>query len=495
MNTIFKSKYTSILIIFISLLFLFQGIFKTYAFTDGYEFIWNSAQNDFLTIFIQQGRALSGWIIAQIFPSITHISDYSYMRAFNLCCLFLAVLLMYRILIRNRINKYHSLIIVLVFIASPYSSIIVHWEATSSCIWGLPIALMSGELIFTALLNKELISKKQFYCCLFLGIVFGVINLFIYQPAFTAAIFPAFVHFLTAQKRKFIWQFIGIYFSVFVLYFVVFQLQLSILGIPPNERAGINVDSNKVIWFVKGAFIRSFQYSLIIGSSAIINVVRFASVGLIVFYMYKKNKEQSIANPYAYIAILFMFYILAYLPSFIAIDTWISFRTMSAITMLSSTMLIFALLQLPFKKIINDSIIGIVAIVFVSLAFNNNTTFTGIAVKEYEAVKEVIAENLKQNYPDTIAVIMPEENFLVTQKLIKNVVTDEFGKLSTSVDWGVQTMPLQLIYELTNDKQKARTIKVNFYHRAQLPVDSVFQKNDWILDIEKIYLSDVEKSK
>ena len=83
---------------------------------------------------------------------------------------------------------------------------------------------------------------------------------------------------------------------------------------------------------------------------------------------------------------------------------------------------------------------------------------------------------------------MPEENFLVTQKLIKNLVTDEFGKLSNSVDWAAKTMPLQLIYELTNDKARAKKIKINYYYRAQLPVDSILQKNDWVLDIEKIYL-------
>ena len=490
MKTIIKSNYFSYLIIASLLLFLFQGIFQTYAFTDGYEFIWNSSQAGSFTTFIQQGRAFSGWIITSVFPNhIQHISDYSYLRAFNLCCLFLSVLLIYKILTRNLISNYHTLLIVIVFICAPYSSVIVHWEATSSCIWALPMALLSGEIIFTTLLNKEVKNKKSFYLFLLLGIIIGVLSLFTYQPAFTAAVFPAFVHFLKNQKRKIIWQHLSIYFIVFVLYFILFQIQLSVLNIPPNERAGIAVDSNKLIWFFKGAFIKSFQYSLIIGSSAIINGVRLISLLLVTFYIYKKYKNKSIQNPFTFSLTLILLYILAYLPSFIATDTWISFRTMSALAMLSSTLLIFSLMCLPVKKIVNDSILAALTFVFILLAYSNNKIFTSIAVKEYNLVKDVIVENLKQNYPDSITVIMPEENFLVTEKQIKNIVTDEFGKLSNSVDWAAKTMPLQLIYELTNDKTKAEKIKVNAYYRKLLPPGFVLQKNDWLLDIEKIYLS------
>ena len=109
MNTIFKSKYFSFLIIAGLLLFLFQGIFQTYAFTDGYEFIWNSSEADSFTTFIQQGRAFSGWIITSVYPSaIQHISDYSNLRVINLLCLLLSALIIYKILIRNKFNNYQG---------------------------------------------------------------------------------------------------------------------------------------------------------------------------------------------------------------------------------------------------------------------------------------------------------------------------------------------------------------------------------------------------
>ena len=133
--------------------------------------------------------------------------------------------------------------------------------------------------------------------------------------------------------------------------------------------------------------------------------------------------------------------------------------------------------------------LGAIAISFIALAFCNNNTFTDIAAKEYRLVKETIAEKLNYSYPDSIAIIMPEENFLVTHNIVSNVVTDEIGKLSTSVDWAAKTLPLQLIYELTNDKAKAKKIKMNVYKRAQLPLDSILQKDGWLLDIEKIYLT------
>ena len=188
------------------MLFLFKGVIQTYAFTDGYEFIWNSKVTDFLTVFIQQGRTVSGWMISLFYPHVHYISDLIYIRILNVVCLFLSTLLIYRMLIRNSIHALHALGIVILFICSPFASIVVHWEAASSCIWGYPVALFAAELIFTSLLNQGSMATKQFNFRIVAGTTLGVISLFIYQPDYTAFIVPAFIHFISGKERKIIWN-------------------------------------------------------------------------------------------------------------------------------------------------------------------------------------------------------------------------------------------------------------------------------------------------
>jgi hypothetical protein len=180
---------------------------------------------------------------------------------------------------------------------------------------------------------------------------------------------------------------------------------------------------------------------------------------------------------------------LAYFPSIISVDNWISYRTMGTVTLLSSVLLIATINSFPFKKVFyNNLLISILVVLFVGYAFQNNNTFTGIAVKEFSSVKNVISEKLKNGYPKKVLVIMSDEKFLKHQKIVINTVTDEFGNLSNSVAWGPPYFIAQEVYELTNDKLKAQSIKVSCYTRDKLPADSIIQQHDWILDIEKIYL-------
>lgn len=485
---ILKSNYTSVFILMLLLWFLFKGIMETYAYTDGYEFIWNGSTTNFITAFIEQGRAVSGWFNSLIYPHIHHVSDLRYLRIFNLICLFISAVLIHRILYRNNINMLHSLVIVIVFLCSPFSSIVIHWEAASSCIWGYPVALFAGELVFNALLNQENISTKRFNYQVYGGSLLGIISLFIYQPDYTAFLFPAFIYFISGKERKIIWKFLLRHLVIYGVYFLLFKLQLNQLHIPPNDRAGFAFSEYKPLWFINNAFFMSLHHVFIFSSIEIIKIVGVISLLLLGYYIFTKTKLTS-NNKLSFILMLSMFYLLAYFPSLISVDNSVSYRTMGTVTLLSSTLLICSIINLPLKSIYTDILLLVIPFIFIATAYQNNKKFTDVNCKEYQAVKSVMQEKLKNGFPKGVLVIMPEEKFLVNQKLIASVVTDEFGKLSNSVNWAPKYFVMQLIYELTNDRLKAESVEVTNYKRADLPADSIVCKNDWILDIEQIYLS------
>jgi hypothetical protein len=479
---ILRSTYISLFIIAALLLFLFRGIFETYAYTDGYDFAWNRSNTDFINVFLQQGRFISGWIFKMLFLQIDHISDLFKIRLLNLTCLFLSSALIYRMLKRNNINEFYALAIVIVFICSPFASIVVHWEATSSTIWGYPLALLAGELVFTAYLNKK---KPPIY----VGILFALVSLFIYQPAYTAFIIPAFLHFITGQKRDVLKRFLFLHFFIYGLYFLLFRFQLNQLAIPPDGRAGIMISLLKPLIFIKGVFVRSLHYNIIFASVAVQLIIIVLSLMVIGYFVYDKIRNENKNDKWNFMALLALFYVLGYFPNFISSDNFVAYRTMGTVIFISSFLLISSVASLPLRSMYLNALIAIVVVVSIAAAYFNNKTFTGIQSKEYADVKAIVAEKLKQGYPKKIMLIRVEENFLVEQNLVANVVTDEFGKLSNSVDWAPKPFVLQEIYELTNDKPKAETIEVISYKRTELPADSIIQKNDWVLDIEKIYLN------
>jgi len=489
MQVFSRSVFTSITVIVALLLFLFKGIFDTYAYTDGYEFLWNSADPGYIKSFIQQGRVVSGWIITMLYPHIDHIADLSKVRMINLICLFLSCGLIYRMLKQNNINEFHSLAIITVFICSPFSSIVVHWEATSSAIWGYPIALLSGHLVFSAYLNKEKFSKKRFDLILYTGIVLAIVSLFIYQPSYTAFIFPAFLHFITGEKRDVIWRFLLLHVFIYGIYFLLFKLQLNQLGIPADKRAGIAIGPVKIYLFIKGVFLRSLHYNIIFASIAVRIFIAIVSLGLFSYFIYIKTKNETRKDRLHFVLIVLMFYLLAYFPNFISADNFIAYRTLGTVMLLSIVLLINSIAFLPVKLTYRMLGIAAIVVICISSAYYNNKTFTDVQSTEYKKVKAVVAEKLKQGYPQKIMVIRAEEFFLVEQGLVKDVVTDEFGKLSNTVVWVPKPFIRNILYDLTADKYKAQAPEINHYRRSELPADSIVQQNDWVLDIEQIYLS------
>ncbi|MGQ0826920.1 MAG: hypothetical protein ACT4ON_00855 [Bacteroidota bacterium] len=489
MQDILKSVYTSITVIVILLLFLFKGIVDTYAYTDGYEFLWNCTDPDYIKVFIQQGRTVSGWIITVLYPYIDRIADLSKVRMINLSCLFLSCVLIHKMLKQNNFHQLQSLAIIIVFICSPFSSIVVHWEATSSAIWGYPVALLSGHLVFSAYLNKELFSKKKFNMLTYTGIVLAIISLFIYQPSYTAFIFPAFLHFIGGQKRDVIWRFLLLHVFIYGIYFLLFKLQLNQLNIPPDSRAGIVIGPVKIYLFIKGVFLRSLHYNIIFASVIMRIAIITTSLTLLGYFIYTKTKNETRKSKSYFVLMLLMFYVLAYFPNFISADNFIAYRTLGTVLLLSSVLLISSITSLPLKFSQVVVILSAIIIAFIISAHYNNKTFTTVQSAEYRKVKTIIAEKLKQGYPKKILVIRAEEFFLVEQGLVNNVVTDEFGKLSNTVHWVPEPFVQHILYDLTGDKNKVRAIEITHYRRSELPNDSFVQQNDWVLDMEQIYLN------
>ena len=261
------------------------------------------------------------------------------------------------------------------------------------------------------------------------------------------------------------------------------------LHMMPDARAGISLNPIKIVIFIKGVFIRSLYYNMVFVSLFMKIAIIAFSMLMIGYFVYTKIKNEDKKNKWNFIVMLGVFYLLAYFPNLISADHFVAYRTLGTITLISSCLLIYSISFLPLPKLYSNSIILLIAIISILSAYYTNKTFTTIQNQEYESIKQVIKEKIKEGYPKRVLVIRADEKYLIKKGIVSDVITDEFGKLSNTVYWTPKPFIQMVLYDLTNNKTKAHAIDVISYTRNDFPTDSVSADTDWVLDIEKIYSS------
>ncbi len=116
----------------------------------------------------------------------------------------------------------------------------------------------------------------------------------------------------------------------------------------------------------------SMHHSIIFASNDIIKLIIIISLLLMGYFVYSATKNFTNRNKLIFILMLFMFYLLAYLPNLIAVDNWISYRTMGTVTLLSSTLFVYSVLSFPLKWLFKDGMLLLFSILFITVAYQNN---------------------------------------------------------------------------------------------------------------------------
>ena len=439
-------------------LFLYAGIFKVYAFTDAYDYVYSASQPDFINVFLEGGRPIYGWIIKWSYINFYSLEELSFLRFFSLLLSFSFCFYFYNYLLKEGFNQAASLLLSLLILLSPSMSIKILW----SVLWIMPLITLASFYTGVLLLTYY---KKKSPIHLIVAIVLGLLVLLTYQPLFTFSIVPVFLYWFKERNQKGIIKIGVVHFFTYALYFAIFKSYLFVYDITPQGRASISLDFiDRVTWFLSGPLLKSFTWNLFFVASGFRWVFRalvFLSVLILFFKTYRSTIKSTIIN----LLILIAFFFVSYLPNLLSTDNWMSYRTMDALLFLPILFIVCTLTNGLLNRQWSYAVLSLFLIISLFMAHKNiNSGFIDLQVAELNAVKKKVASvNDVQEW-----IIVPAPLKLVREeKILKRVITDEFGRLSTSSKWVPEPMLKLVLRSLGRNED----VKINIKNANEIIPD------------------------
>ena len=450
---------------------LYRNIFITYAYTDVYEFVLNASNSNFIDVFIQQGRILYGFFNKILFTNFNSIEYIKFIRLISLLGGILYLFCLTKVLLKYNFPFIFSLLVVLLFATTPSFNIIILWSATYQVSWGMLLSLLAG---YIALEHRHSIAY------FLLSIVLGLVALNLYQPSYTMFIIPSFLFWIKEGEINGFLRPLAIHATTYIFYFILYKFYLSVFDLLPVGRGGIEYNLfYGFLWFIKGPFEQALSYNFIFAPKFWLNLTRIVLLLIITmasFKIVKDNFGKTIKTNLFRFLITGVFFVLSMLPNILSADKWISYRTMNTLCLLIVIQLTIILSNKPFNS--NKYYLPIFTFFFLSVSFltanfNINNGFISIQEKEMRSVASALSAHVG-DIQKNIFYIQPDIKILVKNDIIERVVTDEFGRLSSSSDWVPKSMIKLLLPENSG--------------RIRPYVDQIQEKNYALIDIGKEYL-------
>lgn len=456
-------------IIILSCIILYRNILDHYAYTDVYEFLVSAPNANFIDIFIQTGRLMYGYLNQLFFNTFDTIETVGYIRLISLIGGIVFALTLFQVLLRFKFSPSISLLIVLIYITTPSFGIITLWAATYQISWAMTLAIIAGTLIC--------LEKQNWYYIATSGIL-GVCSLALYQSAYPAFILPIFLRWLNDKNLKRLIKPLGIHFIVYLIYYFFYKSTLVLFELPPTGRNTLNLNIlNNLVWFFDEPLEQALKFNFIFAPRAVSYIVRVLFLILLIYCVIDmKDISKKVKANILTIGITLSFLLVTMIPTMISTDTWISYRTMNTLFIVLIIQVVWGLSKkldaLPKSSFILGILFCIVC--FVSSSYNTQAGFLSIQKKEVAGLKEAL-KDYDFNNIDIIYYIPPPMNILKDQNVVERVVTDEYGRLSSSSDW----VPEPLIRLIIGKKQEVKIMK---YQGEPL------SENQRLIDIGKVYL-------
>lgn len=417
---------------------LFHGIFKTYAFTDDYDFLLNASHPDFINVFIQGGRPIFGFLMKLFFSSFNSVEEAYVIRIFSLFGALLFVNCFYFFLRNNGFSLFFSFFVALLLLFSPSLDIKVIWTLAFSKPYVSILALVAGHYTCKA------IDTSPKYG--FLAILFGLTVLLTYQPIYTLSVIPIFLKWMKNKyDHKSILKILVLHLVIYVIYYATFKLSLILFDLSALDRSGVSLNLfERTWWFITGPVERALVYNFLFYKRAVLWVILSMSIVSIGYYVITVLNRKRAGLHVFYLT---GFFYLSMLPNILSSDDWISYRTMG--TLIIIIILIYAYMIHQIKhKLIRVSVIVLISIVaFINAFYNVNSGFINNQVREFSHLKGHLENNRLND--NRYLFLQPEVNFLDSNNFLERVITDEYGRLSTSSDW-VPGPIVKLIYKGNN---------------------------------------------
>lgn len=465
------------IIILVFTCLLYRNILSTYAYTDAYEFILNASNSKFIDVFIQHGRLLYGASSKILFSYFNSIEDVKFIRLIALLGGVLYSFCLFKILLENKLSFKFSLLTILLFTTTPSFNIIIVWSATYQVSWGMLFSLIAG---FIAVRYQ---TRKTYFL---FSILLGLIALNLYQPSYTMFIIPSFLCWISTTQVKSLFRPVLIHVTTYALYFLIYKVYLGAFDLVPIGRSGIEYNIfQSISWFITGPLEQSLSFNFIFAPKFWLYLTRVLLLLIIVISTIRvKNKDllKGVKKSLFRLAITGIFFVLSMLPNILSIDKWVSYRTMNTLCLL--TVIHIALFLTCQYASLNKYLVSILIYCFLGLAlfatdYNIDKGFISIQKTELGSLASALSEDIS----DTTQIIFykkPDIDILVKNDLVERVITDEFGRLSSSSDWVPQPM-IKLLLPESSRKVISHT-------------DEKYNMNVRLIDIGKEYLKHVDSN-
>ena len=482
-----KTAYRNIaLLIGLALLLFFPMAWSQYLYTDDNVMLWHYRKGAGFHMGNEQGRYLADLLFSFLFSSIDTIGQVRWLHLFSLLGWLFCLPIWYFIF--NRVVRKEGLHPMIPFFAVLY--LICCLPFTESIVWATTVELFIANT--AALIAGYILYSYRSVGAIILAIVFALISLFSYQSGIGCFLLPFLLHLVSKKKlSRSILIGIGIYFLCFILYDVLFHLQLRYWHIDPSNRAQLASDPlNKALFFLGRPLACAFRLNWIVNEHSSIGMIVYILiiVGYVLMNIFPASSRDSgyWISRLRYLLTVLGLLVLMYLPSLAVKENWASNRTLLALDMAAFLLLFTSLLRvIRTEKSRRMMALLFGFLVFVQAEYNLRFVFLGPVTEEYRLVRNYIETHYNPE-TRTVSFIRPSYD-LFRRKYGVNSSWDEFGIPSFSPEWAPDPFIRQVVFEKTGSRPIADSLVIqNWKDKA------AWQHSDTTASLQ-VLLVDVER--
>jgi len=464
--------YCSIPVLFVAI--YFRIFFTNYAYLDEIHQLWHNDDNSNFVMFHSQGRWLAGFLFQKLFSSISTIDQLKFLRWFSFSGWVIAAFT-WAIVFKKWVELFNLVeelwLLSVVYIVCCISvCVYVGWASCMEVFLAAIFGLFSTHVFFINLFRQQ--GKGRLISRVIPGtLIFGLISLFIYQPAFGIFLLPFLLRYIQSGKarpdRALIIG-IGFYLAIYIIYYLVFKYLLQAYHLEAGSRTQMNFNIlKKISFFFSGPFPQGFSVNLLFYAGSIFSQVFYPAVFLLwLIISFKRNRRKNFMHFVFFVSFIFLMLALIYLPSMIAAENFPSYRTLFVFNLTVFLMVSDSLFYL-IKKEKARKIFTILGIAWLLLTgfYAFNMQYIIPLKKEFGVLREFFEKNYKPSM--TSIYFIRADKFLFSPEFHTKVYRDEFGAPSTYRDWVPEPIVKQMIFELTGKRAVAeKTLVKQFENRV-----------------------------
>ena len=454
-----------ILFLWVILLIVFFPLFSsTYVNTDEAVQLWLYRRGSGYEMFGAGGRGLTEKLFQWLFGSIHTIREISYLRWFSLFGWMLCIPVWYYVLnsvvISEKLPKLLTFISMVYLVTMPPFTIYIGWAAVMELFIANTAGLLSGYFLYNALAQGK--KGAGLLPAIMVSVLMGCTSLFTYQSGFSCFLLPFLLPVIARYRiSKMTGQAIGVYLFIYVVYYLLFRLQLAVSHTAINERSSLHVNVlNKLVFLFTRPLNSAFHFTWLFNEKSMMGLIIYALLfGSWVLFSFFRRNGLPVREKITYFIVVFCFFGLFYLPSLVVKENYASNRTLFALNLAVFFLVAETILAAGGNTRIKRYGVALFSLLFILNAwYSFNREFLNPVKNEYDRLRNFINDHYNSK-TDTVYFIRPAEDSFEKKYGITRS-WDEFGVPSTFFEWTPEFLVKQIVFEKTGDRSVAEKITV-----------------------------------